>query len=200
MVRQPLHILQVGNVLVSPDIFTEYFCCDLDVCRGICCVEGDAGAPVELDEIAEIENCLDVVWGDLSASAQSLIDRQGVAYADRDGELVTSIVNGKDCVFTCYSGATCLCALERACRQGKSRFMKPVSCSLYPIREKKFPGGISGINYHKWQICESARAKGRELNLPLYKFLREPLIRRFGANWYRELLEVADELQAQGLI
>lgn len=200
MVRQPLHILQVGNVLVSPDIFTELFCCDLDACGGICCVEGDAGAPLELDEIAEIEDCLDRVWSDLSASAQSLIDRQGVAYADRDGELVTSIVNGKDCVFTCYAGATCLCALEKACREGRSRFVKPVSCSLYPIREKKFPGGISGINYHKWQICESARAKGRELNLPLYKFLREPLIRRFGANWYRELLEVADELQAQGLI
>lgn len=187
-------------MLVSPDIFTELFCCDLDACGGICCVEGDAGAPLELDEIAEIEDCLDRVWSDLSASAQSLIDRQGVAYADRDGELVTSIVNGKDCVFTCYAGATCLCALEKACREGRSRFVKPVSCSLYPIREKKFPGGISGINYHKWQICESARAKGRELNLPLYKFLREPLIRRFGANWYRELLEVADELQAQGLI
>lgn len=200
MVKQALHILQVGNVLVSPDLFTEYFCCDLDACRGICCVEGDAGAPVELDEIAAIEDCLDIVWNDLSASAQSLIDRQGVAYADRDGELVTSIVNGKDCVFTCYAGGTCLCALERACREGKSRFMKPVSCSLYPLREKKFPGGISGINYHKWKICEPARAKGRELKLPLYKFLQEPLTRRFGADWYQELIEVAEELQVQGLI
>lgn len=200
MVKQALHILQVGNVLVSPDLFTEYFCCDLDACRGICCVEGDAGAPVELDEIAAIEDCLDIVWNDLSASAQSLIDRQGVAYADRDGELVTSIVNGKDCVFTCYAGGTCLCVLERACREGKSRFMKPVSCSLYPLREKKFSGGISGINYHKWKICEPARAKGRELKLPLYKFLQEPLTRRFGADWYQELIEVAEELQAQGLI
>ena len=93
-------ILQIGNVLLSSDILTEEFCCDLDVCHGACCVEGDAGAPVTLDEIAEIEDSLDSVWPMLSASAQSVIDRQGVAYTDRDGDLVTSIVNGKDCVFT----------------------------------------------------------------------------------------------------
>ena len=111
-------ILQVGNVLVSPDIVTERFCCDLEACKGQCCVEGDAGAPVTLDEIGGMEDALDEVWGDMSASAQSVVDRQGVAYTDRDGDLVTSIVGGKDCVFTCYEGGTCLCALERAYRRG----------------------------------------------------------------------------------
>ena len=97
-----LHIIQIGDVLVSPDIFTEEFCCDLDKCKGACCVEGDAGAPVTLDEIGDIEGSLDAVWEDLTASAQSIIDKQGVAYSDADGDLVTSIVGGKDCVFTCH--------------------------------------------------------------------------------------------------
>ena len=195
-----LHILQVGNVLVSPDIFTVKFCCDLDVCHGICCVEGDAGAPVTLDEIGEIEETLDAVWENLSASAETVIDRQGVAYADPDGDLVTSIVGGKDCVFTCYEKDCCLCALERAARAGKTSFVKPVSCALYPIREKTFPDGSVGLNYHRWRICKCAEEKGQQLNLPLYQFLKEPLSRRFGKEWYEELCAIAEELKAQGLL
>lgn len=200
MTMNELHILQIGNVLVSPDVFTVRFCCDLAACHGACCIEGDAGAPVTLDEIGHLEESLDAVWGDLSASAQAVIDRQGVAYADRDGDLVTSIVGGKDCVFTCYEGDTCLCALERAHRASHCPFVKPISCALYPIREKQFPDGSVGINYHRWRICQSALAKGRELNLPLYRFLEGPLTRRFGAEWYAELCTVADELRAQHLI
>ena len=112
-------IIQVGDVLLSSDILTEKFCCDLSACKGQCCVEGDAGAPVTLDEIAEIEDCLDAVWGDLSASAQSVIDKQGVAYTDQEGDLVTSIVRGKDCVFTYYDSLpstvnidNCLCIVS----------------------------------------------------------------------------------------
>ncbi|MFB9898106.1 DUF3109 family protein [[Hallella] seregens] len=201
-----LHILQIGDVLVSPDIFTEKFCCDLDACKGRCCVEGDAGAPVTLDEIGSIESCLDEVWPQLSASAQSVVDRQGVAYADRDGDLVTSIVNGKDCVFTCYEdlddrtdGHTihncCLCALERACHDGRTSWCKPISCALYPIREKQFGGGLVGLNYHRWDICRDAVKKGRELDLRIYEFLKEPLIRRFGRAWYEELCEVGEEIR-----
>lgn len=187
-------IIQVGDVLVSPDIFTEKFCCDLDACKGICCVEGDAGAPVSLDEIAEIENVVDDVWTDLTASAQAVIDKQGVAYTDREGDLVTSIVNGKDCVFTCYENGCCLCALERSYRSGKTKFVKPISCALYPIRVKEFGNNLVGLNYHKWDICKDAVRKGRELNLPVYKFLEGPLICRFGEEWYRELKEVAEQL------
>ena len=115
-------ILQVGDVLLSPDIITEYFCCDYEKCKGACCIEGDAGAPVTLEEISEIENSLDDVWDELSASAQTVIDKQGVAYSDRDGDLVTSIVGGRDCVFTCYENGSCLCALEKAFIQGKTTF------------------------------------------------------------------------------
>ena len=205
MDKNELHIVQVGNVLVSPDIFTEKFCCDLDACKGECCIEGDAGAPVSLDEVMEIENVLDTVWNDLSASAQAVIDKQGVAYTDIEGDLVTSIVNGKDCVFTCYQDLKdmndghiipncCLCALERAYREGKSKFMKPISCALYPIRAKYFGNDTYGLNYNKWRICKAAVRKGEEQELPVYKFLKEPLIQRFGKEWYEELCLVADQM------
>jgi len=202
-------ILQIGDILISSEILTEQFCCDLSVCKGQCCIEGDAGAPVTLDEIGEIEQVIDEAWNDLSASAQSVIDKQGVAYTDEEGDLVTSIVNGKDCVFTYYDDINigsvtvcqcCLCALEKAYRAGKTRWCKPISCSLYPIREKVFRDGTIALNLHHWKVCECAFKKGRELQLPVYQFLKEPLIRRFGTEWYEELCEVSDSLREQGYL
>lgn len=187
-------IIEIDDILVSSDIFTEEFCCDLDACKGICCVEGDAGAPVTLDEIGGIEDALDTVWDDMSASAQAVVDKQGVAYTDRDGDLVTSIVGGKDCVFTCYEGDCCLCALERAYRSGKTGFCKPISCALYPIREKRLGNGMIALNYNRWDVCRDAVTKGRELHLPVYKFLKEPLIRRFGAEFYEKLCEAGKQI------
>ena len=190
-------IIQIGEVLVSADIITERFCCDIETCKGICCVEGDAGAPVTPEEIACIEDALDIVWNDMSAGAQAVVDKQGVAYTDRDGDLATSIVGGKDCAFTCYEKGCCLCALERAYRNGRTTFCKPISCALYPIREKKLSGGGTALNYNRWEICRDAVKKGREEDLPVYKFLKEPLIRRFGKEWYEELCSVAEELNRQ---
>ena len=187
-------IIEIDDILVSSDIFTEEFCCDLDACKGICCVEGDAGAPVTLDEIGGIEDALDTVWDDMSASAQGVVDKQGVAYTDRDGDLVTSIVGGKDCLFTCYEGDCCLCALERAYRSGKTGFCKPISCALYPIREKRLGNGMIALNYNRWDVCRDAVKKGRELHLPVYKFLKEPLIRRFGAEFYEKLCEAGKQI------
>lgn len=195
-----LPIIQVGDVLVSPDIITNTFCCDLDACKGACCVEGDAGAPVTLDEIAEIEDSLDTVWSGMSAAAQAVVDRQGVAYNDTDGELVTSMVGTKDCVFTCHEGGVCLCLLEKAYRGGKSKFCKPISCALYPIRERRLSNGLTALNYHKWSVCEAARMKGAALGLRVYEFLREPLVRRFGQEWYDELAATVDELRRQGYV
>ena len=201
-------IIQVGDVLLSSEILTEKFCCDLSACKGECCVEGDAGAPVTMEEIAEIEDCLDTVWGDLSASAQAVIDKQGVAYTDQEGDLVTSIVRGKDCVFTCYESLQfttvnikcCLCALEKAYRAGKTQFCKPVSCALYPIREKRLGEGLVGLNYNRWAVCKMAVVKGNQENVRLYQFLRDPLIRRFGEDWYQELLDTVGELKHQGYL
>ena len=195
--KTSLHmIIEIDNILVSEDILTEEFCCDLDACKGICCVEGDAGAPVTLDEIGGIESALDDVWDDMSASAQAVVDKQGVAYTDRDGDLVTSIVGGKDCLFTCYQDGCCLCALERAYRDGRTAFCKPISCALYPIREKRLSNGMTALNYNRWDVCRDAVRKGRELHLPVYKFLREPLTRRFGDDFYQKLSAAADMLAA----
>lgn len=196
-------ILQIGEILISSDILTAEFCCDLDVCKGACCVEGDAGAPITLDEVMLIEEQVDEVWDELSASAQATIDKQDVAYTDQEGDLVTNIVNGKDCVFTCYENGLCLCALERAARRkasGTSPFIKPISCALYPIREKTFSDGTIALNYHQWDVCRCAREKGKSLHLPVYQFLKEPLIRRFGEDWYKELCDVADDLHRQGFL
>lgn len=197
MVNEIPPILEVGGVLISSDILTEMFCCDYEKCKGICCVEGDAGAPVTMDEIAEMEASLDEVWPLLSASAQSVIDKQGVAYADRDGDLVTSIVRGKECVFAREENGCWLCMLEKRARERQaaegnaSPFIKPISCALYPIREKHFSGGLVGLNYHRWAVCKDAVAKGKALGLPVYRFLKEPLIHRFGEDWYHELCDVA---------
>ncbi len=210
-------IIQIDNVLVSAEILTENFCCDLSKCKGICCIEGDAGAPVTLEEIALLEDNLDIVKNDLSVEAQLIIASQGVAYTDKDGDLVTSIVNGKDCVFTCYqdielrnpdspdskesSGEIvkncCLCAYERAYRAGKINWAKPISCALYPVRESKLSNDLIALVYHRWDVCKDAIIKGKELSLPLYKFLKEPLIRRFGNEWYEALCVAAEEITKQ---
>ena len=194
-------MIQIGEVIVTSDLFTERFCCDLEACKGACCIEGDAGAPVTLDEVMQIEEALPHVEADLSHAARRVIRRQGVAYTDEEADLVTSIVHGKDCVFTYYDDKRCcLCALEKAYREQRSTYCKPISCYLYPIREKQLSNGIVALNYHVWDICAPARRKGRELDLPLWKFLRQPLITRFGEAFYEELATAAEELQKQGFL
>ena len=193
-------MIQIGDVVVSFDVLREKFICNLDACKGACCVEGDAGAPVELDEIEKLEEVLPVIWEELAPEARAVIEKQGVVYTDCEGDLVTSIVNYKDCVFTCYQQGTCLCALEKAYRNGQTNFCKPISCALYPIREKALGNGLVGLNYHRWKICQCAVEKGKELNLPLYQFLKEPLIRRFGQQWYDELCVVAQQLAHQDFL
>ncbi len=211
MTKQLPSILQIDGILISSDILTEKFCCDLSACKGRCCIEGDAGAPVTTDEVMEIENVLDKVWGDMSASAQTVVDKQGVAYTDEEGDLVTSIVNGKDCVFTYYDDiedfnthkpihGCCLCSLEKAFRNGQSSFCKPISCALYPIRVKTFKDGTTALNYNRWHVCKDAIKKGRELNIPVYRFLEAPLVRRFSQEWYDELCAIAEDLKAQGYL
>ncbi len=191
---------QIGDVLISDEVLTERFVCDLEKCMGACCIEGDAGAPVDLDEIMQIEEVLPIVWDELSIAARKVINKQGVAYSDPEGQLVTSIVNGKDCVFTCYDEkGGCYCALEKAYREGKTKFYKPLSCHLYPIRHKKV-GDLDALNYHRWDVCKAAVLLGDQLDVRVYEFLREPLIRKFGEAWYQELEDAVAELKRRGYI
>lgn len=193
-------MVEIQGRLVSLDVFGEPFCCDLHACRGACCVEGDAGAPVEPDEIPGLEEAAEALGGELTAEARAVIDGQGVAYADRDGQLVTSIVDGKDCVFAVRDGQGCvLCAIDRARREGRTAVEKPLSCALYPVRLSKV-GGVTALNYHRWDVCAGARAQGRRLALPVYRFLKAPLVRAFGQEWYDECELVATELRRQGYI
>ena len=193
-------ILQVGNVLLSSDILTEQFCCDLDACLGACCIEGESGAPVTLDEVAALEEAVPKVQSLLTHRALRHIEKEGVAYTDAEFDLVTSILDGKDCVF-CFRNAGQAEGLPQGCAlcavEGRA---KPISCSLYPIREKAFNDGSIGLNLHRWRICEAARKKGREMRLPVYQFLRQPLIRRFGADWYAELEALVDLLKQEGML
>lgn len=194
-----MSLVEIGNTLVSLELFTEKFCCDLSACGGACCVEGDAGAPVEESEIGGLEEAAEKIWDDLSEDARTVIRKHGVVTVDRDGEFVTSIVDGRDCVFTCHENGCCYCAIERACRNNGLNVQKPLSCHLYPIRVSKV-GDSLALNYHRWSVCRPAVEQGRRLNLPLYKFLREPLIRAFGQEWWDELELVAGELAKNGYL
>ena len=191
---------QIGDVLISDEVLTERFVCDLEKCMGACCIEGDAGAPIDLDEIMQIEEVLPIIWEQLSIPARKVLNKQGVAYADPEGQLVTSIVNGKDCVFTCYDEkGGCYCALEKAYREGKTKFYKPLSCHLYPIRLKKV-GDCDALNYHRWEVCKAAVLLGEQLDVRVYEFLKEPLIRKFGEEWYHELEDAVAELKKRNYI
>lgn len=186
-------MFQINDTIVASDIIEENFLCDLSVCKGECCVEGDSGAPLENEEVKIIEDLLPQVWNDLSPAAQEIIKKQGVAYKDSDGEMVTSIVNGKDCVFTYYDEkGICKCAIEKAYREGRVDFYKPISCHLYPIRLQKYKS-FTAVNYHRWSVCKAAVLLGNKEGLKIYRFLKEPLIRRFGEDWYQELTLVAEE-------
>ena len=181
-------MLQIKDTLVSLDLAEQFFCCDLDTCLGECCIEGDAGAPITQEEFDKIKEILPVIWDDLLPQAQAEIEANGVGYVDEEGDLVTSIVNGKNCVFTCYApGGMCQCAIEKAYRAGKIDFYKPSSCHLYPVRLKEYPS-FTAVNYHRWKICKCAELLGRKNNLRVYQFLKEPLTRRFGKEWYDELV------------
>ncbi|MDR1720762.1 MAG: DUF3109 family protein [Dysgonamonadaceae bacterium] len=180
-------MLQINDTVISLDIVEEMFFCDLNHCKGICCVEGEAGAPLEKDELPQIEQSLPFVWEDLSDSAKKIIKQSGFACLDYDDEYVTAIVDGKDCVFTCYDdNGICRCALEKAYNEGKITFNKPVSCHLYPIRVSCYQR-FRAVNYHRWSVCKSAIALGELKQVRVYQFLKDPLIRKFGKAWYDQL-------------
>jgi hypothetical protein len=183
-------MLQIDDTIISLDLLDQNFVCDLNICKGICCIEGDDGAPLEENEVKIIEELLPVIWDDLSEKSKEVINKQGVSYIDQEGEPVTSIVNNAECVFTFFDeNGICKCAIEKAFHEGKTNFNKPISCHLYPVRLQK-SGELTALNYHRWSVCNCARQLGDKNNMPVFRFLKAPLIRRFGETWY-EQLEIA---------
>ncbi len=193
-------MVEIKDTLVSFDIFTECFCCDLQKCHGACCVEGDAGAPLDIDEIAAMEEAAETLEDELTDEAKEVINDEGVAYIDPEGQMVANIVNDKDCVFAADDGNGCtICTIDRAYREGRIKIQKPLSCELYPIRLGKV-GGMTAVNFHKWDICKDACNLGSQLKMPTFRFLKKPLIRAFGQEWWDECELVYSELKKQGYI
>lgn len=186
-------MIEIDDKIVSADLLRECFACDLSQCRGICCVEGNAGAPLEADEVDILEREYEAYRPYMTAEGIEAVERQGFMVVDADGDYTTPLVDDAECAYARNENGVTLCAIEKAWLEGKTPFRKPISCHLYPIRLVHFSNGSIGLNYHRWSVCEPARRCGRKLGIPVYRALREPIIRRFGEEFYRAL-EAADEL------
>ena len=190
-------MLQIQDTLVTLDLVERFFCCDLEACKGQCCLDGDAGAPLEDGEADEIRRILPEIWNDLLPAAKAEIEANGVSYIDEEGDEVTSLVEGCNCVFaTIDADGKWLCAIEKAYREGRVDCYKPGSCHLYPVRLKKYDS-FTAVNYHRWKICKGAEILGRSKGIRVYQFLEGPLRRRFGDEWYDELRTTCEEYLRQ---
>ena len=190
-------LIEVKDKVVSTQIFERKFVCDLNACKGACCIEGDAGAPLTLDEIDVIEEDLEAIKPYMRPEGIAAVEESGVFYMDIDNEPVTTLVNGKECAFVYFdeNGIT-KCSIEQAHKDGKTDFKKPISCHLYPIRAKKF-NEFTALSYNEWDICAPACSCGEELNVSVYRFLKEPIIRAYGEDFYKELETVDKEIAEQ---
>jgi hypothetical protein len=187
-------MFQLGKTIVSEDILGKDFVCNLSACKGACCVDGDAGAPLSKEETAILESIYPQIKPFLRPEGIAAIEAQGSWAIGTEGELETPLIENRDCAYVIYDGPTALCGIEQAYNQGVVSWKKPVSCHLYPIRVKDFTE-FAAVNYDKWDICSDACELGKELQVPVYKFVKEALIRRFGIDWYTELEQVAEEWQ-----
>jgi hypothetical protein len=181
-------MMKVRDILVSDDISEVEFVCHLEKCKGACCVEGDLGAPLEESEFAMMKEIQGDVRPYLTAAGIKAIEEQGPYILDEDGDYSTPTVGGKECAYSHYDhGGILKCGIEQAYLDGKIPFRKPISCHLYPIRITR-TGDMEAVNYHQWSICAAACVHGKSLQVPLYKFLKDPLIRKYGEDWYEELV------------
>ena len=181
-------IIEIGDILVSSEVVTEFFCCDYGRCRGVCCIEGDSGAPLKEEEAGILEREYTNYKDYMSPEGRERIAQTGFFEVDADGDLVTPLLKGKEeCAYTRFEGENCLCAIEKAHLSGRCRFVKPISCRLYPIRVSVFSNGITALNLHRWDICRCAFEKGRREGLRVYEFLKKPLTDAFGEEFYAAL-------------
>ncbi len=192
-------MIQIDDTIISLDIFQKQFVCNLNKCKGICCVEGDSGAPLDEDELPVLEEIYDQVAPYLRDEGKRSIELQGKYVTDIDGDYVTPLIEGKECAYVIFDNAgIAKCAIEKAYEEGKVSYKKPISCHLYPIRLQKLRKYIA-LNYDEWHICSDACTLGKELKVKVFEFLKEPLIRKFGEDWYFQLQEanqlILDEME-----
>jgi hypothetical protein len=189
-------MIQIGEILVSDDIKDVEFVCHLDKCKGACCVEGDLGAPLDEDELPIMHAIQDAVKPFLTPEGIKAIEEQGPYILDEDGDYSTPTIGGKECAYALYDEKGILkCGIEQAYLAGKVTYRKPISCHLYPIRITK-KKSLEAVNYHKWKICAPACSYGKSLQVPLYKFLKDPLIRKYGESWYNDLVKAIESSDA----
>ena len=187
-------MFQLGKTIVSEEILERDFVCNLSACKGNCCIDGDAGAPLSAEETKIMEEIYPKVKPYLRPEGIAAIEAHGTWVKGEDGDFETTLIEGKDCAYVIFDGATALCGIEQAYNEGIVSWKKPVSCHLYPIRVKDF-SEFTAVNYDKWDICNDACTLGKELQVPVYKFVKEALVRRFGEDWYLELEKVALDLK-----
>jgi hypothetical protein len=187
-------MFQIGKTIVSEEILTEDFVCNLSACKGACCVDGEAGAPLADGERQILLDIYPRVKAYLRPEGRAAIEKDGVYVKGDDGEWETPLIENNECAYVVFTGdGTAQCGIEKAYKEGAVRWRKPLSCHLYPVRITEYTKLVA-VNYHKWEICDPACALGSELKVPIYKFVREALIRKFGSAWYAELEQVAREL------
>lgn len=187
-------MFQLNKTIISEEILENEFVCNLSACKGACCVDGDAGAPLTQEETQILVDIYPKVKPFLRPEGIQAIEEQGAFVIGSDGEYETTLIEGKDCAYVIFDGQTALCGIEQAYNEGIVDWKKPVSCHLYPIRVKEYTD-FAAVNYHKWHICSDACTLGKELQVPIYKFVKEALIRKFGEQWYQELEKVAEEMK-----
>jgi len=188
-------MILIENTCISDDVEDQFFVCNLDKCKGACCVEGDSGAPLDEVELAILDQIYPHVEPYLSEAGKEVIAKEGTYTTDWEGDFVTPVINGKECAYAIYDKRGILkCGIEEAYNDGKIDYKKPISCHLYPIRVTKYEQ-YHALNYDRWEICSPACGLGKELGVPVYKFLKEPLIRAYGTNWYDQLTQEINERQ-----
>ena len=187
-------MIEIEDVVLTDDIKDKYFVCDLNKCKGACCVEGELGAPLEQEECLIIEDILDDIFPYLSDKGKKAIREEGPYILDDEGDFSTTTIEGKECVFAYYEGDVLKCGFEKAFHEEKTSFKKPISCHLYPLRLNS-KAEFSLVNYHQWQICDPACKLGKDLRVPLYIFLKDGLTRRFGEEWYEKLVAIIEQNQ-----
>ena len=188
-------IVEIGDVLISEEVILEYFACDYPVCKGQCCIIGESGAPLKEEELEPIEANYDVFSPLMRPEGRQAVEEKGFFEIDRDGDLVTPLVPGsEECAFCLFENGNCFCSMERQYFAGACSFRKPISCQLYPIRVKALGAGRLGLNLHRWDICRCAFEKGRREGIRVYQFLKEPLVRAFGEEFYEALCVAAEKV------